>query len=343
VVSGSDVIVASDGDAVAWDDFASRCRQATGYHEWAWRRVFQRAFDHEPIYLIARHHGRVEGILPLVLINSLIFGRTLTSLPFLNYGGVAASNDTVAQDLLARASEVARLRRCVHLELRHVDRRFAQLPHRQHKVTMLLDLEVGMWDRLDRKLRNQIRKSQKSGLTTEQGGTALVSDFYSVFARNMRDLGTPVYARRLFVEVLDAFPARARLHVVRLHAVPIAAALTYRTATTVEVPWASSVRDYNTFCPNHLLYWSVIEAALENGCKVLDFGRSTPEEGTFKFKQQWGARPRPLHWEYVLPPGMALPNASPSNPKFHLAIRLWKKLPLAVATRVGPQIVRSIP
>jgi FemAB-related protein (PEP-CTERM system-associated) len=180
-------------------------------------------------------------------------------------------------------------------------------------------------------------------LTVEHGGARLLPDFYTVFARNMRDLGTPVYSRRLFDEVLDAFPDRARLHVVRLRGQAIAAGLSYQTGATLEMPWASSIRDYKDSCPNHLLYWSVIEAAVERGCELFDFGRSTPGEGTYKFKEQWGAEPLPLHWEYYLVHGSTLPNVSPANARFHLAIELWKRLPLALATRFGPRVVRGIP
>jgi len=341
-LDSASIAQASDEDAAAWDAFVGGNPHATGYHLWAWRGVFIRAFGHDPIYLIARRSGRVVGVLPLVFINSVVFGRTLTSLPFLNYGGVVARSDAVAQQLIDHAAEMARARRCRHVELRHVGRRFPQLPFRQHKVAMLLRLEPGLWDRLDRKVRNQIRKAQKSGLTVDHGGGELRADFYGVFARNMRDLGTPVYSPRLFDEVLGAFPDRARVHVVRLNGRPVAAGLTYRSGATVEVPWASSLREYNQLCPNHLLYWSVIETAMARGCEVLDFGRSTPGEGTFKFKEQWGALPVALHWEYQLFEGTALPNVSPTNAKYRLAIEMWKRLPLPLATRLGPRIVRGI-
>jgi serine/alanine adding enzyme len=131
--------------------------------------------------------------------------------------------------------------------------------------------------------------------------------------------------------------------VVRLGRIPVAAGLTYRTGATVEIPWASSNRDYNALCPNHLLYWSALEKAVADGCTVFDFGRSTPNEGTFKFKEQWGAEPLALHWEYVLPDGGAVPDQGPTNPKFQRAIELWQRLPLWAANRLGPHIVRSIP
>jgi FemAB-related protein (PEP-CTERM system-associated) len=344
------VTTASDADSSAWDAFVDRQPSAAGYHEWRWRRVFDRAFGHQSVYLTARRHDRVGrrrnrivGVLPLVQIKSLLFGRTLTSLPFLNYGGVVSDDAGADQALLDAAAGIARQRRCRHVELRHIARRFPGLPCKEHKVTMQLRLAPDIWNSLDRKVRNQVRKAEKCELTTDHGGAELLADFYTVFSRNMRDLGTPVYSRRFFLEVLDAFPVRTRLHVVRLHGAPIAAGLTYRTRSTVEVPWASSIRDFNTLCPNHLLYWGIIERALEEGCDVLDFGRSTPGEGTYTFKAQWGARAVPLHWEYQLMSDGALPDTSPKNPKFHLAIELWKRLPLAVASIVGPRIVRAIP
>ncbi len=338
----SEVQIASEDDSCGWDSFAARHPDATGYHVWAWRRVFQRAFGHESIYLIARGARGIEGILPLVQINSLLFGRTLTSLPFLNYGGVVSDSDSVARDLIDAAVTIARERRCCHVELRHNSQRFAHLPCRQHKVAMRLRIERDLWERLDRKVRNQVRKAQKSGLVVASGGRELLNDFYGVFARNMRDLGTPVYSARFFEQILDVFPNRTRLHIVRLRGKPVAGGLVYRTDTTVEVPWASSIREHNSLCPNHLLYWNVIESAASD-CLVMDFGRSTPYEGTYNFKKQWGAKPLPLYWEYPLIAGDAPPDVSPSNPKFRLAVALWKKLPLAVATHLGPRIVRAIP
>ena len=337
------VTAAAEADRLAWDAFVTANPGAAGYHEWAWRTVVERAFGHECLYLMAREHGRVTGVLPLVAIRSRLFGRTMTSLPFLNYGGVLASDHDTAEALLQTAGELARARGCRHIELRHFDRQFPDLPYKHHKVTMRMPLQAGMWDRIDRKVRNQIRKAEKSQLTLQRGGAELLADFYPVFARNMRDLGTPVYSRRLFEEVLRAFPERTRILSVRLNGAPIAAGLTYRTGALVEVPWASSIRDYNSLCPNHLLYWGAIEAAVAEGCTTFDFGRSTPDEGTYKFKEQWGASPVPLHWEYCLLHDGGLPDQSPKNPKFRLMIETWKRCPLWLTNAIGPHIVRSIP
>lgn len=337
------VAEATQADERAWETYVTAHPESTGYHSWGWQRVFKRAFGHDSIYLVAKHDGRIVGALPLVFIKSSIFGRSLTSMAFLNYGGIIADTEAVGRALLSAAADTARRLGCHHVELRHFERQFPDLPCREHKVTMCLPLEGVTWDTLDRKVRNQIRKAQKSELTAIRGGRELLDEFYAVFARNMRDLGTPVYSRRLFEGVLAQFPERAALHVVRLGSQAVAGGLTFRTDGRVEVPWASSVRDYNALCPNHLLYWSVIESAIGSGATLMDFGRSTPNEGTFKFKEQWGARPVPLHWEYVLPGGGTLPAIAAGNPKFRLMVEGWKRLPLSVASRLGPSIVRGIP
>jgi FemAB-related protein (PEP-CTERM system-associated) len=337
-------------DALApeqWDAYVNHHASATGYHLHAWRQVFERAFGHRTHYLGAMRSGAVAGVLPLVEMRSVLFGRFLVSLPFVNYGGVLADDAVVERYLFDHAGMLAGTRGLSHVELRHVGRHFADVPARQHKVTMLLRLPPdvdGMWNALDRKVRNQVRKAEKSGLTFHTGGSELLDEFYPVFATNMRDLGTPVYARRVFDEVFAALPGRTALAVVRTADGQAAAAgIAVRHRDTVEMPWASSLRAHRMLSPNNLLYWGAIRHSIQTGAQVFDFGRSTPHEGTYNFKAQWGAEPVPLCWEYFLTTGAALPDHSPKNGRFSLAIEGWKRLPLPVANLLGPSIVRSIP
>jgi FemAB-related protein (PEP-CTERM system-associated) len=337
------VSIATPSDRDDWETFVTTRGDEAGYHAWGWRQVFQNAFRHRCVYLMARRGDAVVGVLPLVEIKSRLFGNTLTSLPFVNYGGVIAQTPEAAEVLVNAAKAEAHERHCGHVELRHVSRQFPALPAKRHKVSMRLPLAQDLWSVLDRKVRNQIRKAEKNNLEVQRGGEELIGDFYHVFARNMRDLGTPVYSRRLFEEVFRAFPDRSALHVVRLKGQPIAAGFTYRTQSMVQLPWASSIREFNSLCANVLLYWDAIQYAATTGAGTFDMGRSTPDEGTFKFKAQWGAQPVPLHWEYQLVTESDMPNVSPANPKFQLAIALWQRLPLALTRRFGPMIVRTIP
>ena len=338
--------VSQDSSESDWNAFVARHADATGYHQWGWRRVFERTFGHESVYLSASRDGQIVGILPIVAFRSLLFGRFGVSLPFVNYGGVVAESDDAAARLLEAAVADARGRRLSHLELRHLQARFPHLPSKQHKVAMTLPLPASvdaLWQGIDRKVRNQVRKAEKSSLTASRGGRELVPEFYEVFARNMRDLGTPVYARRFFETIVEEFPEAAEIFVVRTGQTPVAASLTFRWRGVTEVPWASSLREHRAMCPNMLLYWTMLRRAIEVGSATFDFGRSTPGESTYHFKTQWGATGKPFAWEYWLASGGELPNHSPANPKFQLAIEGWKRLPLKVATTLGPYIVKGIP
>jgi FemAB-related protein (PEP-CTERM system-associated) len=340
------IAAASEGESSAWDRYVNSRVEATQYHQWKWRGVFERAFGHETHYLVARRGPKIVGVLPLVLFRSRLFGRFMVSLPFVNYGGVVADDAAIAEQLLAEAGVIGRRESARHLELRHTSRQFARLPSKQHKVSMLLTLASsadGAWAAMDKKVRNQIRKAEKSGLTAAAGGIELLDEFYAIFARNMRDLGTPVYARAFFEQVLTTFPEQATVMMVRLGAAPVAAGIMLANGDSIEVPWASSLSEYRSMCPNHTLYWSVMQWAIDRRFRILDFGRSTPDEGTFHFKQQWGAVPLPLCWEYDLYGAAQLPDQSPKNPKYRAAIDLWKRCPLWLTNTVGPHIVRSIP
>lgn len=338
--------VSTESTRQDWDAFVASHPEATAYHAWDWRDVFGPVFGHHPVYLAARDGGTVVGVLPLVVFRSRLFGTFVCSLPFVNYGGVLASSPEAAGLLAAEARRLAAEHRATHVELRHIARQLPDEPVRQHKVTMLLPLQAtvdAQWTALDNKVRNLIRKAEKSELTSESGGAELLDAFYAVFSVNMRDLGTPVYPKRFFTAVLRASGAAAHLHVVRHEGQPVAASMTIAHANRVEVPWASSLRTARTMNPNMLLYWHMLRQVIAAGGRVFDFGRSTPGEGTFLFKKQWKAEPVPLHWEYMLLSRDAPPDQSPGSGKFHMAIELWKKLPVPVANAIGPLIIGNIP
>jgi len=340
-----DVIVLND-QLAAWDEFVQAHQHASNYHQVGWKNVVEQSFGHQTRYLLAIDRGAVVGVLPLTIMKSLFFGRSVVSLPFLNYGGVLATNAEAEKALVTFACSIAKEERAKYLELRHFEPLGYGLVPKRHKVTMILSLasEVeDQWKRFDAKVRNQIRKALKSGLQAECGGEELLDAFYSIFARNMRDLGTPVYGRIFFESILKNFPLNTKIFVINHCGRPIAAGLAIVFKDTMEVPWAGSLTECRSLCPNMLLYWEAIQYGIEHGLEKFDFGRSTPEEGTYRFKAQWGARAYPLVWEYWTADGGSLPNISPKNPKFSLVINIWKRLPLAMANFLGPRIVRAIP
>lgn len=340
-------VAAIENGLEGWDEFVQSHPDAHSYHRFGWKEVITRTFGHPCYYLAAiDDRGKYQGILPLAHMRSRIFGNFLVSLPYVNYGGLLCRSDAAAAALLEDAERLRRSCGAQYVELRHVEALHSGLPTRSHKVSMVLALaqaDSEQWNVFPPKLRNHIRKSQKCGCQFKYGHLELLDDFYEIFARNMRDLGTPVYPKSFFRHVLEAFPESTSMLSVSHEGRPIAAGLASWFRQHVEVPWASSIRGFNQLCPNHMLYWEAIRLAIERGFSKFDFGRSTPNGGTYNFKKQWGALPIGLHWQYLMNDKGQIPDLSPANPRYRMAVRAWQHLPVSIAKILGPWIVRNIP
>ncbi|HEU4685548.1 MAG TPA: FemAB family XrtA/PEP-CTERM system-associated protein [Nitrospira sp.] len=339
--------VSNDQDRASWEQFVLGHPLASGYHTLSWQSVVHRVFGHQVYALMAKDEdGTVRGVLPLVLTDSAMFGRFLTSMAFFNYGGVVADGTHITAALLSEAAELAKSLRASHIELRHSEPLETNWPVRSHKVSMRLALPP-QYDILLKafpsKLRSQIKRAQKEDMEVRIGGEELLDDYYRVFSRCMRDLGTPVYGKRLFQAIVEAFPKEVRLCVVFLEGRPLASGLVYGFRRRLEIPWAASDRRYSRLAPNMLLYSAVLEYACREGYQEFDFGRSSIGGGTYRFKEQWGAKPHPLYWYYWLAEGRDVPQLNPENPKYKAAITVWRHLPLPVANLLGPHIVKYLP
>lgn len=335
-------------DRDAWDNYVARAHDANCYHQIGWKDVIEKSFGHATYYLLSEDSSHnINGILPFVQLKSLLFGNFMVSLPYFNYGGLCAEKTEMGDELLTRAIQIALDKGVKHLEMRHTRHIDDRFPVRTTKVAMHLSLPEDpndLWKSFPSKLRTQVQRPTKEGMSTRVGRETELDNFYYVFSSNMRDLGTPVYSKEFFRNILRVFPSSTWICTVfTKDNQPVASGFFVGFRGNMEIPWASSLRSYNRYSPNMLLYWSALKLACENGYKVFDFGRSTPGEGTYKFKEQWGANPVQLYWHYWLNSGSDLPNLNVKNPKYRVAINIWKKLPLSITKLIGPTLVRNIP
>ena len=334
----------TDEDAL-WDEYVRASAEASLYHLTGWRRVLEQTFGYRTYYLYAWQQNRMVGVLPLAFVKGL-FGKFLISLQFFNYGGIAAEHDEARQRLLAEAIRIAQHVGAKHLELRHLANYDLGLPAKTSKVLMVLDLPATseeLWNQFKSKLRSQIRRPEKEGFTFKMGQFDELESFYELFAHKMREHGTPVSPKQLFANTLREFPESARICTVYTGTQPIATGFIIGFKKVLQIPWAASLRAYDRFGANMLLYWNILQFACAQGYAQFDFGRSTIDEGTYKFKEQWGSRPVQCYWHYWLAAGGELPEINPDNPKYRVAIRTWQGLPLPVTKWLGPKVVRFIP
>ncbi len=329
-----------------WSAFVDKTVTSTIAHQIGWKEVMQTGLGHKPKYLIALDNDKVMGVLPLVIMKVFWGPRYAISLPWIDYGGVCADDFETENMLLNKARRITESEKAQFMELRSVEAGDHNFHIREDKVTFLLELNKDfdiMFKSFNSKLRNQIRKAEKSELTTKFGGIELLPDFYKIFSWKMHDLGTPVWGKSFFKMIFEAFPETARIILVKKDEQPVAGGLVLAFKDRLYVPSAAAYRSALKYCPNHALYWEVIKKSCEEGCRYFDFGRSKIGSSTFKFKQQWVPTPTSLTWQYYLARAKKMPSIDPSNPKYKLFINIWKKLPLSVANYLGPKIIRNFP
>ena len=344
--------LATNRDQDKWDEYVLSHPDASPYHLFAWKRAVEDAYKHKGIYLMADDDGVLKGVLPLVYLKPLLLTGQLVSLPFCDLGGVLSESKEIGELLISEAVSLVKKLKAKCIEFRNntptheTQVNGLQIMTQSHKVSMILELGKSsdlLWDSFKSKLRSQIRKAEKNGLQFIWGNKDQMNDFYQLFCQNMRDLGSPVHSKEWFNMIIWHYDHNAKLGLVYYDNKPIGGGIILVAGKKVCVSWASTLREHNKLSPNMLLYWNFLKYSADNGYNKFDFGRSTPDEGTYKFKLQWGSEPKPLYWDNMTINGRKTKQVTTqTSSKREKVEQLWQKLPLPVANYLGPSIRKYI-
>jgi serine/alanine adding enzyme len=359
----------SSSNTESWDRYVNASGCATAYHLSGWSRIIEKTYGHKTYPLAAVKEGtkikpngevpfEIIGILPLVRMRNIFFSTSLISMPFCDFGGAIADHSEIRQMLIGEAISLGHKIGAKQIELRNSDNQvsikslnvrkydkdfFCREESRRYRLLLNLpESSTKLMNGFKSKLRSQIRRPSKSGCKARYGKADLIDDFYTVFASNMRDLGSPVHSKRLFENIFKEFSDKTTIFIITRDNLPLAVSITIGFRETMYNPWASSLRQYSRHSPNMLLYWKMLEFACDNGYKIFDFGRSYLNEGTYRFKRQWGAEPLPLPWQYISFAEGGSANITSESRVFQTAGELWKKFPVSLTRILGPYLRRFI-
>jgi FemAB-related protein (PEP-CTERM system-associated) len=328
----------------AWTEFVLASPDREMGHAWELHDLVARVFRAEVVRLVARRGGEYAAVLPLVLQRSFL-GAFLTSIPYFSYAGVLGCDPEARTRIAESASALARDLRADRLELRGRAGGDLPIPAFRAKSGFLLELATEretLWNRLGPKVRAQVRRPTKAGFEARVTGEEACGAFHALLARRWHELGSPVLPRSWFRELLSQFPEETDFVLVERDGQAVAGAVLMHFGSRVEIPWAASAGEYNRDGVNMLAYWTALERAIERGARWFDFGRSTSDTGTARFKLQWGATETPLVWNVDARTKRGRSNEAGSAGR-GLTAALWKRLPTEVVQRLGPHLAARIP
>ncbi len=326
-----------------WDEYVEESTEATFFHQAGWKTVIEKAFGHQTYFLYVETNGKITGILPLVHINSLLFGNTLVSIAPCVYGGIVASDDQSYQELDQEACRLADELAVDCLEMRNKVQQHPERPYKELYVYFRKELDANVEKNflaIPRKQRAMVRKGIEAGLTSVIDDS--IDRIYQAYSESVRNLGTPVFSKKYFQLLKDVFGAQCEVLTVEHKGLLIASVMSFYFKDEILPYYGGGTDLARELKGNDFMYWEVMRRAVEKGVKVFDYGRSKIGTGSYSFKKNWGFTAEPLFYEFYLVKATSLPDINPLNPKYKFFIAAWKLLPLPVSQFVGPWLSKNL-
>jgi FemAB-related protein (PEP-CTERM system-associated) len=330
-------------DAARWDAFVANCPDATFFHRAGWKPVIERAFGHKTWFYYAECNGKIQGILPLAEIKSVLFGHSLSALPFCVYGGVAAVTEQARDALDSAAQKLAAQLKVGHLEYRNLKPQHSDWHSKDLYVTFRKEIDPDVEKNMlaiPRKQRAMVRKGIKAELKSEIDND--VERFFKAYSVSVHRLGTPVFSKKFFRLLKETFADDCEVLTITKDGRVVSSVLSFYFRDEVLPYYGGGTAEAREVAGNDFMYWELMRRACERGYKIFDFGRSKIGTGAFDFKKNWGFEPQPLHYEYQLHQAKEVPDTNPLNPKYQLFIKMWQRMPIALANAIGPHIVKNL-
>ncbi|MEW6990599.1 FemAB family XrtA/PEP-CTERM system-associated protein [Colwelliaceae bacterium 6441] len=332
------IAVLTQKEFIAWDEYVMSHDDGTFFHLSGWQTVIENSFSHPCYFLFAKQNDKICGVLPLVEIKSALFGHALVSTPFCVYGGVIADDQEIQTALEKEAVTIAEKLNVDHLELRYRTEQQNEFILKQAHCTFGCEIAQdaeSILAKVKKKQRAVIRHSLKNELS--HSVTKNISDFYHLLSQSYRNLGTPIFKKAYFQNLINVFGDNVDITLIKDQSgQPSNAVMNFYFKESVLPYYGGGNADARFIKSADYMYYQVLCHARERGCHWYDFGRSKNDSGPFKYKKNWGMEPKPLYYYYHLVKAKELPNLSPNNPKYKMFINMWQKLPLKVSQFLGP-------
>jgi FemAB-related protein (PEP-CTERM system-associated) len=348
VKSGETVRVVDVRDALDLRRIEGFVAEAGGslFHRPAWLGAVQSGTGQRASGLVSERLGVVTGWLPLTEVRSALFGKTLVSSGFGVGGGIMADGAASAHALAKQAEAYALQHGFSGVELRG-----GLIPagwqtwsdkHCGFERPLAADDEAELLA-IPRKARAEVRKGLSFGHRVTVGrGRDDRAAHYACYSQSVRNLGTPVFPKRLFTAMLGAFPDSSDVLTVWQGETPLASVLSFYHQGAVMPFWGGGTFAARAARANEVMYYELMLHARRRGMTRFDFGRSKTGSGPFSFKKNWGFDPVPMTYGAWTAPGAPLRNVDPTDASYSRKIALWKKLPLPIANTLGPWIARGL-
>lgn len=323
-----------------WDDFVKEHPSTWIDSQSHWINFFEDKFGYKNYSFLIYENENLIGVMPLFLVKSIFFGKRLISGPITDIGGPFFNNlnEDVINSTLSHIDKIASEENVDLVELRCSPINLPGYTSKSEYVDFCVDLSNSLdniWKNLNKKLRNGIRRAEKSLVIEKSNSYESLLTFYKLHLITMRSLGSPPLGFHFFEEMYkdlgkDGFFLFAKYEGKIICAIFV---LIYkgiaRHDATVYLP------SYRHLQANSLLIFKAIKEAQQKGCKELLFGRTLQGSSVHDYKKRWNVKELSYPFYYKLYKAKKIPSDIRRSSLIILANKVWGLMPLWLTKRIG--------
>lgn len=331
-------------DFSEWNAFIAGHPSGTYALTTGWAEAVRRTYRHRAWLVKATRDSRLTGGATVVELRCP--GRIVYATgPFASAAPLVAEDPADLRLIAARIVAMANEGGAQYLEIKGG---IAPAGFETNDEYAIHEVQLGppdvMWKAtIERRCRDAVKQARKAGLTVSWD-VRHVPAWLRVLNLKLRQLGTPAHSAHFVPNIVATFGRDAHVGVVLDATGRVCAGILMLVCgKRASIVYSASLPGTERLRPNNILWWEAMCRCHTTGCERLDFGRSIGDGGGVLFKRSFGATGSPLPYAYHLGRASSIPRLHQGNPRLRLARRIWSRLPLAVANRLGPRLIRCIP
>ena len=315
------------------------------FHLSEWARVLQETYRYAPGYFTLNEGGLLQGLLPIMEVDSWLSGRRGVGLPFTDLCNPLVPDSSAFQRLVGEAVEYGAGRHWKYLELRGgrslLPSARASQKYYGHELS-LVDDEQGLFAGLKGSVRRAIRKAEKLGLRVEiLRDLEALREFYTLQCGTRRKHGLPPQPFRFFLKIHEHILSREKGLVVlaRRGRRTVAGAVFFHFGEQAIFKYGASNVAHQGLRGNDLVMWEALKYYASHDFRLLHLGRtSLANEGLRRFKLAWGAREHII--EYLRYDLKLQAFVAGKDDAFGWYNRCFRLLPIGVSRLIGALLYR---
>ena len=330
-----------------WNLFVETCPRGTFFHRAEWIKITESYYGFQSCSFFIREGKEIVAVVPLFLCKSPFLGRCLIPTPTCGRLNFCLLKDKTEPIIWEELERILRSTNANFAEMRFDRENIkSDLIIKREHILQPLFLEANsrdQWKKLKPAVRNKVRQAEKHNLQCISGKSEYFSDFYDLYAVNMRNFAYPPLGKKLFRLLMHEFSDIMEFLIVNHEGDIRAALINFYYKDTVTNLWGVSSLQHRHLRINNYLYWEALKKAIDDGYAIFDFGRAREGSGVYLFKSQWGTADIPLSYHYLVRGKARLPSVEGTQKTYRLPMMIWRHLPISVTKIIGPPLGKRMP